>query len=159
MRIARLSHKTLSEFFNTAAFAPQPLGTVGNTQRNSLFGPDFRHVDLSLFKTFPVTERVNVQFRIECFNISNTPNFYMANTNSLERAVWQRGLRTDLADRSELHPTAVPVRAQGAVLTNMYKLAGGGETLSPPLFVAPGPDKRRPPGHAGLPVGNRSALG
>jgi hypothetical protein len=78
----RLGHKTLSEFFNTAAFAPQPLGTIGNTQRNSLFGPDFRHVDLSLFKNFPVTERVNLQFRVESFNISNTPNFFIANNNS-----------------------------------------------------------------------------
>jgi hypothetical protein len=79
---AQTSDKPLHEFFNTAAFAPQPLGTVGNTQRNSLFGPNFRHVDLSLFKTFPVTEQVSVQFRTECFNISNTPNFFMLNTNS-----------------------------------------------------------------------------
>ena len=78
----RLGHKTLSEFFDTAAFAPQPLGTIGNTQRNSLFGPHFRHVDLSLFKNFPVTERVNLQFRVETFNISNTPNFYVNNANS-----------------------------------------------------------------------------
>jgi Carboxypeptidase regulatory-like domain/TonB dependent receptor len=77
-----LSHKTLSEYFNTAAFAPQPLGTIGDTQRNSIIGPDFRHVDLSLFKNFPVTERLNVQFRVEAFNISNTPNFYIANNNS-----------------------------------------------------------------------------
>jgi hypothetical protein len=78
----RLGHKTLSEFFDTAAFAPQPLGTIGNTQRNSLFGPHFRHVDMSLFKNFPVTERVNLQFRVETFNISNTPNFYINNANS-----------------------------------------------------------------------------
>lgn len=77
-----LSHKSLSEYFNTAAFAPQALGTIGNTQRNSLVGPDFRHVDLSLFKNFPVTERVNLQFRVESFNISNTPNFYIPNNNS-----------------------------------------------------------------------------
>ena len=77
-----LSHKSLSEYFNTAAFAPQPLGTIGNTQRNSLVGPNFRHVDLSLFKNFPVTERVNLQFRVESFNISNTPNFYIPNNNS-----------------------------------------------------------------------------
>jgi hypothetical protein len=77
-----LSHKTLTEFFNTAAFAPQPIGTIGNTQRNSLTGPDFRHVDLSIFKDFPVTERVNIQFRVEAFNISNTPNFFIANNNS-----------------------------------------------------------------------------
>ena len=79
---AHLSHKTLSKFFNTAAFAPQPLGTIGNTQRNSMTGPDFRHVDLSLFKNFPVGERLNVQFRVESFNISNTPNFFVANNNS-----------------------------------------------------------------------------
>jgi hypothetical protein len=77
-----LSHKTLTEFFNTAAFAPQPLGTIGNTQRNSLTGPHFRHVDLSVFKDFPVTHQVNVQFRVEAFNISNTPSFFIANNNS-----------------------------------------------------------------------------
>jgi hypothetical protein len=79
---ARLGHKTLAHFFDTTQFAPQPLGTIGTAQRNSLFGPDFRHVDLSLFKNFPVTERVNVQFRVESFNISNTPNFYIGNGSS-----------------------------------------------------------------------------
>jgi Carboxypeptidase regulatory-like domain len=91
---ARISHKTLSHFFNTAAFAPQPLGTVGNTQRNSLFGPDFRHVDLSLFKTFPVTERLNVQFRAESFNISNTPSFYVPNNNSPGQSFGNAGFGT-----------------------------------------------------------------
>jgi len=79
---ARLSNKTLTEFFDTTSFAPQALGTIGTTQRNSLFGPDFRHVDLSIFKDFPVTERVKVQFRAEAFNISNTPNFYIGNGSS-----------------------------------------------------------------------------
>jgi hypothetical protein len=74
---ARASHKTNTQFFNTAAFAPQPLRSFGNTQRNSLFGPDFRHVDLSIFKVFPAKERVNMQFRAESFNISNTPNYYI----------------------------------------------------------------------------------
>ena len=74
--------KTNAQFFNTAAFAPQPLGTIGSTGRNSLFGPNFRHVDLSIFKDFPVSERVNVQFRAESYNISNTPNFYIGNGTS-----------------------------------------------------------------------------
>ncbi len=78
----RLGHKTLQEFFDVTAFAPQTLGTIGNTQRNSLFGPHFRHVDLSLFKDFPITERAKVQFRVESFNISNTPSFFIANNNS-----------------------------------------------------------------------------
>ena len=45
---------------------------------DSLFGPDFRHVDLSVFKDFPVTERLRVQFRAESFNISNTPSFIVS---------------------------------------------------------------------------------
>ena len=77
----RQGHQSLSHFFNTAAFAPQPLGTVGTTRRNSLFGPHYRHVDLSIFKDFPVTERLKVQFRAESFNISNTPSLYMPNGN------------------------------------------------------------------------------
>ena len=71
----KLSHTSLHEYFNTAAFAPQPLNTVGNTERNSLFGPHFRHVDASIFKDFAVTERVNLQFRAEAFDISNTPSY------------------------------------------------------------------------------------
>ncbi len=78
----RLGHHTLSKFFDTSAFALSPLGTIGNTQRNSMFGPHFRDFDLSLFKNFSVTERATIQFRVETFNISNTPNFYIANTTS-----------------------------------------------------------------------------
>jgi hypothetical protein len=81
-----LKHKTLAEFFNTAAFAPQPLGTIGNTARNSLYGPHFRDVDLSLFKNFAITEHVTTQFRVETFNISNTPNFFISNNSSANQS-------------------------------------------------------------------------
>ena len=70
-------NRSNAQFFNVNAFAPQTLGTVGSTHRNSLFGPNYRHVDLSAFKTFAVTERMGLQFRAECFDISNTPNFFI----------------------------------------------------------------------------------
>ncbi len=78
---ANLSNKSLSHYFNTAAFQPQPVGTIGTARRNSVFGPHFRHVDMSLFKDFPLTERLNLQFRAEAFDVSNTPS-YIINSGS-----------------------------------------------------------------------------
>jgi hypothetical protein len=70
-----VGHPTLSQYFNPLAFAPQPLGTIGTTQRDALYGPHFRHVDMSIFKDFPLTERASLQFRAEAYNISNTPSY------------------------------------------------------------------------------------
>jgi hypothetical protein len=61
--------------FNVAAFALQPLGTAGNAGRNQLRGFSKRRGDLSVFKTIPVKERLHAEFRAECFNFTNTPNF------------------------------------------------------------------------------------
>jgi hypothetical protein len=46
----------------------------GNLGRNTFHGPDFRDVDLSLFKNIKVSERVNLQFRAESFNLFNRTN-------------------------------------------------------------------------------------
>jgi len=55
------------------------LATPGNLRRNSFRGPGFTDVDLSLFKNTKVTERVNIQFRAEAFNIFNHTNLYNPN--------------------------------------------------------------------------------
>ncbi len=60
---------------NPAAFATPAPGTFGNLPRNALVGPTFRQFDLTLNKRFNLTERANVQFRTEIFNIFNTTNF------------------------------------------------------------------------------------
>jgi hypothetical protein len=43
-------------------------------------GPGYSRVDLSLFKNTRLTERVNLQFRAETFNLLNHTNFDAVNT-------------------------------------------------------------------------------
>ena len=72
---------SLGNWLNPAAFTPQPAGTLGNEENNPFYGPHTRRADLSLFKDFSITEKWTAQFRAECFNISNTPNFLTPNAN------------------------------------------------------------------------------
>lgn len=67
--------RTIDHWFNTAAFVIQPQYTYGNAGRNILFGPGLRNLDLSLSKSFAITESKRLQFRAESFNFTNTPAF------------------------------------------------------------------------------------
>jgi hypothetical protein len=49
----------------------QHFGSLG---RNSLVGPGYANLDLSLFKTTPLGEQVKLQIRAEVFNVLNHPN-------------------------------------------------------------------------------------
>ena len=60
---------------NPAAFAAPKPGTFGNLERNSIHGPSFFQQDLILAKKFAITEKTNIEFRTEVFNIFNVTNF------------------------------------------------------------------------------------
>jgi hypothetical protein len=47
----------------------------GSLGRGALVGPTFEQWDFSIVKNTPITERLNVQFRCDLFNILNHPNF------------------------------------------------------------------------------------
>jgi hypothetical protein len=55
-------------------------GTFGNATRNGFFGPRMFNADLSLSKSFRITERVGAQFRAELFNAFNHVNLGQPNT-------------------------------------------------------------------------------
>src|SRR6266545_1360725 len=61
--------------FNRAAFAIPPAGRQGTLGRNVLRGFSVYQVDLSVRRKFNLTERVNVLFRSDFFNLFNHPNF------------------------------------------------------------------------------------
>ncbi len=70
-----LSNPSTSEWFNTAAFAPPAPFTFGDSGRNSLRADWFKNLDLSVFRDFPFTEKRSLQFRVEAFNVTNTPTW------------------------------------------------------------------------------------
>jgi hypothetical protein len=75
--------RTLSHWFNTAAFLPSSKmtpGPFGNSGRNILIGPGFQVWNISLIKNTPIAEKRSLQFRAESFNTLNHPNFTGINT-------------------------------------------------------------------------------
>jgi hypothetical protein len=67
------ANRTVAKYFNTAAFSAAPQFVIGNSSRNPVRGPGLQEADLMIGKTFHITERVNLEFRAEAFNVSNTP--------------------------------------------------------------------------------------
>jgi hypothetical protein len=72
--------RTITEWFNTAAFTSMPGQSnsnpiPGDAGRNLVRGPGYANEDFSLFKNFLLREAMSLQFRAESFNLLNTPHF------------------------------------------------------------------------------------
>ncbi len=71
----------------TGVFAAPPLDSSnipvrpGNLGRNFFHGPGYNRTDVSLFKDFPITERVKMEFRAQAYNVFNHPQFNNPDTN------------------------------------------------------------------------------
>ena len=61
----------------------KPFGDIG---RNTFRGDRIENVDLSIFKTTKVKERVSIQYRLNLFNAFNHPNFGIPNSIRLDQA-------------------------------------------------------------------------
>jgi len=64
-----------ASYFNPVAFAPVTAVRFGTSGRDILRGPGVFNLDASVFRTFKVRERINLQFRAESFGLTNTPQF------------------------------------------------------------------------------------
>ena len=64
-----------AQYIKVQCFIAPPAGVLGNAGRNTLTGPGLIDFDMSLVKNTRVSEKFNVQFRAEAFNIFNHPNF------------------------------------------------------------------------------------
>ncbi len=58
----------------TSANLPLALQFLGG-RRNSVYGPGFERVNMSLFKDFHIYQEHTLQFRADAFNVLNTPSY------------------------------------------------------------------------------------
>ena len=75
------ANRSITQWFNPAAFAVPAPYTYGNSARNMLFGPGAFTWDSAVFKDFGITESVTLNFRAEFFNILNHPVFGLPASN------------------------------------------------------------------------------
>jgi hypothetical protein len=66
--------RNANEWFNTAAFAAPSAYTFGNVGRNSVYGPGMQSLDFALVRSFPITEKTNLELRGEIYNALNKVN-------------------------------------------------------------------------------------
>lgn len=76
---------TVEEWFRTSCFSrkslPEDAGEFGTAGRNTIRGPGLWIADLGLFKSFPIGDVRQFQFRFEGFNLFNNTNFQNIVTN------------------------------------------------------------------------------
>src|ERR1700730_1545649 len=72
---------TIAKWFNPSCYSLEPVGTFGDTGRNTLRGPGFFNTDIALLKDPKLSEQVRIQFRAEFFNIFNHPNLFLPGNN------------------------------------------------------------------------------
>ncbi len=62
-------------WINPAAFAVPLSGAWGDLGRNAFNGPALWQIDTAVAKHVPIKERASIEFRAECFNVLNRPQY------------------------------------------------------------------------------------
>ncbi len=80
-----------AQYIRAGAFTQNPTGTFGGSGRFAYRGPKFLQADVALMRSFPLREALNLNLRLEAFNVLNHPDFaapgsssgYLGSTTSL----------------------------------------------------------------------------
>jgi hypothetical protein len=73
------SQRNPAHWFRTGAFSAAPQFTFGNASRNPVRGAPYRDLDLALVKHAALAEKMDLEFRAEVFDLTNTPAFAQPN--------------------------------------------------------------------------------
>lgn len=75
------SQRSIAHWFDTSAFVRPPAGRFGNSGANVLEGPGLQEHNITLGKTFRVTERFRFTFMAAAQNVLNHSNFDVPGAN------------------------------------------------------------------------------
>jgi hypothetical protein len=106
-------------WFDPLAFREVTEARFGNAGFNSLRGPHLYNLDLGLFRNFAISERFQLQFRAEAFNLTNTPHFDLPG-NNVSDMVLSNGRVADLGGFSEI--TSVTNLAREGIDERQFRL-------------------------------------
>jgi hypothetical protein len=91
-------------YFDKSMFSAPAPNTFGNLGRNVLHSPHLFDIDASIFRRFPIRERMNIEFRAEAFNLTNTPQYNRPVTDFSNSAFGQvisaQGIQSVLVNNS-----------------------------------------------------------
>jgi len=65
--------RSVSRWFNTAAFSTAPQFTLGSASRNPVRGPGYRNLDVAVMRRLRLQGTTSLELRGEVFNVLNTP--------------------------------------------------------------------------------------
>jgi hypothetical protein len=99
---------------NAAAAFAVPTNAFGNLGRNSLSGPGFTNIDLALIKNTKITEKLNLQFRADAFDLLNHPNFGQPGPAGATGVVVLPTTAAGLATFSSITSTRFPTADSGS---------------------------------------------
>ena len=70
----------MNEWFDTSAYKAPDFGFYGDARNGTIRGPAYTSFNVSVYKTFPIHDRLALQVRAEAFNALNHPNFRNVDT-------------------------------------------------------------------------------
>ncbi len=76
-----VSNQSIGHWFNPNAYANPAPDTFGNVKRNSLVGPRYTNVNISIAKEFAIRERMGLEIKANAYNAFNHINFSNPDAN------------------------------------------------------------------------------
>lgn len=98
-------------YLNEACFRVPALGELGSSKRNQFVGPSQWNLNVSLQKSTNLTDSVQLQLRLEAFNVFNHRNYGPPGSAGNVGVAWTQGANTSAATvmTGTLNPTATQI--------------------------------------------------